>query len=247
MRTTKVSLLTWSGIVARFSLIVIPQSCGLWCTLALRVGESSSIGPDVGEGNPGQKQDEIEKAIVERFGLAARHLGSGVDIQEWDVESGTRMYGFGGLVSFQPKAGRWIWVTETVSKALPTIAATDYGFQMTTRPERRTKYWLGNVTLRPDTTYEFLDSNDNLYHRANQAQNFFIKHPRGRFEIQFAPGCTADTVLDRLPDKTLLCRLIFSPIDGGTGATYDIIAYQNERQLDFEGKRPQVFLLEKSW
>jgi hypothetical protein len=68
-----------------------------------------------------------------------------------------------GLVSFRAKGGKVVWLTATINKALHALI-TDT-FKMTTMPERQMKYWLGNLRLKPDSTYEFVDSGQSLDHR----------------------------------------------------------------------------------
>ena len=81
-----------------------------------------------------------------------------------------------------------------------------------------------------------------------QTNNFFLKHPDGRFTIQFAPGCSPDTVLERLPDATVLCSVILFPADGSPEASFDIAAYPSERRLRFSNKEPRLeFFMDKGW
>jgi hypothetical protein len=193
----------------------------------------------------GKKGDEVEAAIIKQFGPAARDVGSGVSIQQWDVESGVLTYSL-GLASFRANGGKVVWLTATVNKAL--LALTDDTFEMYTPPEPQMKYWLGNLRLKPDSTFEFVDSGQSLDHRAGQTQNFFLQHADGRFEIHFAPGCTNETVLERLTDGTFLCSLTFVSANGGPQASYDIIVYSSERRLAFSTKRqPLLFLMEKGF
>lgn len=193
----------------------------------------------------GKKENEVSAAIVKRFGPAARNIGSGIISPEWDVESGVLDYRL-GLVSFQVKGGKLVWLTATINKAL--LALTTDTFEMTTMPEPQMKYWLGNLRLKPDSTYEFVDSGQSLDHRTGQKQNFFMKHPYGRFETHFAPGCTGDTLLEDLADGTFLCSLTFLSTNGGPQVTYDIIVYPDERRLAFSTKRRKhVFLMDKNF
>jgi len=191
-----------------------------------------------------KRDDEVSTAITHRFGAPARDVGSGVSIQQWDVESGVLTYSL-GLVSFRVKS-RKVWLTQTLTRALPTLAADT--FEMYTRPEPQLKYWIGNLSLKENWAYKFVDCGESLDHRTNQSENFFMKHPAGRFVVQFAAGCSADTVIEHLPDATLLCSLTFFPADGSPQASYDIIAYPSERRLAFSTKKRQVrFLMEKGW
>jgi hypothetical protein len=192
-----------------------------------------------------RKKTKSQAAIVKRFGPAARNIGSGIISPQWDVESGVLDYRL-GLVSFRAKGGNVVWLTATINKA--QLALTTDAFEMTTMPEPQMKYWLGNLRLKPDSTYEFVDSGQSLDHRTGQKQNFFMTHPYGRFEIHFAPGCTGDTVLEDLTDGTFLCSLTFLSTSGGPQVTYDIIVNPNERRLAFSTKRrPFVFLMDKGF
>jgi hypothetical protein len=160
----------------------------------------------------GKKGDEVATDIVKQFGPAARDVGSGISIQQWDAESGVLTYS-GGLASFRTKGGKSVWLTATVNKALPALTAST--FEMTTMAAPQMKYWLGNLRLKPDSTYEFVDSGQSLDHRTGQTLNFFIKHPHGRLETHFAPGCTSDTILENLTDGTFLCGLTFLSANSG--------------------------------
>jgi hypothetical protein len=190
--------------------------------------------------------DEVEAAIVKHFG-PGKDVGSGLRILQWDVGTGVLTLS-GGLASFQMKGGRVLWLTVTSNKALPTV--TGDGFEMTTPPSPQMKYWLGDLELKRDSNYKFIDSREweSLHHREKQTNNFFLKHPDGRFTIQFAPGCSADTVLERLPDATVLCSLTFFPADGSPEAAFDIVVYSSDRSLRFSRKKPPLeFLMDKSW
>jgi len=249
MRAVQFMLFLRCGIVALFSGLAIPV-CLADCGNSAQLGTTSAVGDSpaaiqkLAKAIQGKKGDEVASAITNQFGPAARDVGSGVTIQQWDVESGVLTYSR-GLVNFRDKGGKLVWLTTTVNKALPSLTADS--FEMYTLPSPQMKYWLGNVSLRPDSTYRFTDSGSGLEHRADQTQNFFMRHPDGRFAIHFAPGCTADTVLEHLPDGTVLCRLTFLPADGGAEASYDVIAYASEKRLAFDSKRPRVFSMEKQW
>jgi hypothetical protein len=192
----------------------------------------------------GKKGDELASIIAKDFGPAARDVGSGVSIQQWDVESGVLTLSR-GLVSFRASGRKPVWLTATVSKALPSLLAET--FEMYTLPSPQMKYWLGNLSLRTDSRYEFVDSGSNLDHRGDQTQNLFIKHPDGRFAIHFAPGCTADTVLEHLPDGTTLGSLTFSPANDGPDVNYEVVVYASEKRLVFSSKDALSFSMGKQW
>ena len=190
--------------------------------------------------------DEVETTIVKHLG-PGRDVGSGLRILQWDVGKGAVVLN-GGLANFQTDGGKVLWLTATSSKALQTISGD--GFEMTTPPLPNMKYWLGDLELKAGSIYKFIDSQEweSLHHREKQANNFFLKHPDGRFAIQFAAGCSPDTVLERLADATVLCSLTFFPTDGSQEAAYDIVAYPSEKRLRFSRKKPPLeFLMDKGW
>jgi hypothetical protein len=190
--------------------------------------------------------DEVEAAIVKRFG-PGQDVGSGLRILQWHVGTGVLTLS-GGLAGFQVNGGRGVWLTVTSNKALPAV--TGDGFEMTTSPSPQMKYWLGDLELERGSKYKFIDSREweSLRHREKQTNNFFLKHPDGRFTIQFAPGCSPDTVLERLPDATVLCSVILFPADRSPEAAFDIVAYPSERRLRFSRKKPPLeFFMDKGW
>jgi hypothetical protein len=237
-------------VFAMFLVVAIP-SCFANCGKATDTSPSLALGrfpkpiQRLAKELQGKKGDEVVTAIVNQFGPAARDLGSGLSIQQWDVESGVLTYSQ-GLASFRAGSGKVVWLTSTVNKAMPALTADT--FEMTTMPEPQVKYWLGNLRLKPDSTYEFVDSGQSLDHRIGQTQNFFIKHPNGRFETHFESGCTGDTILEGLTDGALLCSLTFLSANGGPQTTYEIIVNPSERRLAFSTKRrPLVFLMDKGF
>lgn len=250
MRATEFAPLIRCAILAMCSGTAVSScvaDCGKTSELAasLALAHSPASIQMLAKEIQGKKVDEVSAAIVKRFGPATRTVGSGIISPQWDVESGVLDYRL-GLVSFHAKGGKVVWLTATTNKAL--LALTTNTFEMTTMPEPQMRYWLGNLRLKPDSTYEFVDSGQNLDHRTGQKQNFFLTHRYGRFEIHFAPGCTGETVLEDLTAGTVLCSLTFLSTSGGPQVIYDIIVYPNERRLAFLTKRrPIIFLMDKSF
>jgi len=92
---------------------------------------------------------EVEAAIGNHFGPAARDVGSGLSIKQWDVGTGVLTYS-SGLASFSLSKGKSVWLTTTNNKALPTLTADE--FEMTTPPSPQMKYWLGDLDLKTGST-----------------------------------------------------------------------------------------------
>jgi hypothetical protein len=251
MRTrTSCSFARWFTLLgcclaAAFSCFANCESAsGHYVDLALRDSPTSiqTLAKEIRD----KSDDEIEAIVTKQFGVG-RDVGSGVRILQWDVENGVLTLGR-GLTVFRPTGGKVLWLTATSSKALQTV--TNDRFEMTTLPSPQMKYWLGDLELKTGSTYNFIDSREweSLQHRGKQKRNFFLKHQTGRFAIQFAPGCSPDTVLERLPDGTLLCNLTFFPADGSPEDTYDIVAYPSERRLKFSRNKASLqFLMDKGW
>jgi hypothetical protein len=197
---------------------------------------------DLAKAIQGKNRTQIRDIIILRYG-PSRHIGSGLDIEIWDVSGGDLMlhplYG----PSFAPKERKPIWLLTTTNKALPNILGS---FEMTALPDHRgMQNWLGLVLLHSERTYRFRDSHAFPGQWTTQTDNFFKLHPSGAFEIEFAPGCTGETLLESLPENTVLCRLIFTSKGGGQTAMYSIVT--DDRKLVFRSDHAPTFAMEKSW
>jgi hypothetical protein len=239
--TSALILVAWFGLAGQSSFANCGGTSEQAEDLALERLPASlqSLAKEI-QGKPG---DDIERTITNRFG-SGRDVGSGVRIELWQIDPGVLTYSM-GLVSFRVR-GETVWLTRTINKAMPTFMSGI--FEMYTPPEPQMKYWLGNLSLTPESGFKFVDSGQNLDHRARQTGNFFMKHPTGRFKVQFAPNCSSDTVLERLSDRTILCTVTFLAEDGSAHTIYDVVAYPSERRLAFSLKnRPPNFSMEKGW
>jgi hypothetical protein len=131
--------------------------------------------------------DEVEAAIVKQFGPAARDVGSGASIKQWDVGKGVLTYS-GGLARFSVSGGKSVWLTATNNRALPTLTAD--GFEMTTPPSPQMKYWLGDLDLKTGSTYKFIDSGEweSLHHREKQTTTSFLSTPSASSRFNSHPA-----------------------------------------------------------
>jgi len=241
IRTSVLTLVVWLGLTSPSSFANCASTSQQAEDLALEKLPASlqSLAKEI----QGKTGEDIERAITSRFG-SGRDVGSGVRIELWQIDPGVLTYST-GLVSFRAH-GESVWLTRTINKAMPTLMSGT--FEMYTPPEPQMKYWLRNLSLMPESAFKFVDSGQNLDHRTHQTDNFFMKHPTGRFKVQFAPNCSSDTILERLSDGTLLCTLAFSVEDGSAHTVYDVVAYPSERRLAFSVKKgPSKYLLEKGW
>ena len=190
------------------------------------------------------KQPEEIRALIIRLGPPARNIGSGVRTSEWDVE--------GGVLSFSLSAGPafdrgpiHIWLLRTNNPAALSLFG-HYG--MTTKPEAPYGmcYDLGDLSLSWDLRYRYVDSHAFLDHRKRQAGNFFMLHPSGRLQINYASGVTAATRLEDLPDGSLVARLNFLARDGRSSKEIQVLTDRTSRVLEFGGADLQ-FRMEKPW
>jgi hypothetical protein len=212
VRTARFSLLARCCMLLAFCGTVIPL-CFADCvgtnkqsSLALKNAPASiqTLAQEIRD----KSGDEVEATIVKYLG-PGRDVGSGLRILHWDVGKGAVVLNR-GLANFQTDGGEVLWLTATSSKALQTISGE--GFEMTTPPSPQMKYWLGDLELKTGSIFKFIDSREweSLHHREKQTNNFFLKHPDGRFAIQFAPGCSSDTVLSVWPMRRFFAASRFS-------------------------------------
>jgi len=183
---------------------------------------------------------EVRNLIIARFGPPTREVGSGLQIEQWDVD--------GGVLTFHPLTGATFKKAGVVTRLIHTnnpVGLCLFGnYEMTTLPAANgTRYWLGNVVLSNET-YAFNDSRDNLDHRQNQAKNFFMLHPKGRVLVRYSESVTATTRLEDLPQGTTVARVTF--VAGQFKQTYRIITNPTEMSLAFEADGAP-FLLGRAW
>jgi hypothetical protein len=188
----------------------------------------------------GKKPDEVRALIIRRFGPPAREVGSGFQIEEWDVNGGVLVYHPAVGPSFN-KGGDLVWLMHTNNPAGLCL----YGqYEMAAKPELPSG--LGDLYVTWDSSYTFLGSRESSEYRKAHADDFFTLHPTGRVEVRYAPGVTAETRLEDLPDGSLVATLTFVPASGGPSKDYRIIASRTWRKLRLTGEA-QPFEAEKGW
>jgi len=116
---------------------------------------------------------------------------------------------------------------------------------MTTVPEFESHgdFWLGDLTLGSDFTYHFEDSGSNPGRRADQDDNFFMRHPAGTIEIRYPTGVDQDTHLEILEDGMRVATVVFESLDSGARASFDLIIDVGDAWmgLRFAGDEPLSF------
>jgi hypothetical protein len=192
----------------------------------------------------GKKPDEVRALIIRRFGPPAREVGSGFQIEQWDVD--------GGVLTFHPLTGPTFSKGGVQTRLIRTTNRAELclfgSYEMTTLPEgpNGMEYWLGDVSLATDSRYRFTDSGNNLDHRDGQRDNFFMLHPHGSAQVNYASGVSPKTRLEDLPDGSLVATVRFTAPDRRSSAVYRIVAYRTSMSLVFEGEA-LPFRMEKEW
>ena len=195
----------------------------------------------------GKSSKEVRDLVVRTFGPPDRDIGSGLSIVQWDFEEGVLTCHPGTGPVFDHKSGERTWLIQTHNPLEENLIGS---YEMTTRPDARyhgTRFWIGNLTLRKDRTYVFVDSSQNLDHRAGQENNFFMLHPAGTFRLEFLSGLTAQTLLESVTEQTPIARLRFKARDGHAEKECVIVSYPLGRVLVFDGADELGFCMHKGW
>jgi hypothetical protein len=187
--------------------------------------------------------EEVRALIVRRFGPPVRNVGSGLQIEQWDVD--------GGILTFHPpqgptfkKGGR---LTRLIHTTNPAALCLFGSYEMVTQKEGRPAmlYYLGDLSLSADH-YRFTDSRSNLDHRSMQKTNFFMLNPDGTVEVRYASGVRPETRLEDLPDGSPVATVTFVTPTRRSNKTYRIIANRTSMELAFQGEETS-FKLTRGW
>lgn len=191
----------------------------------------------------GKGPDDVRALIVRRFGPPARDVGSGIQIEQWDVD--------GGILTLHPLQGPTFTkggvLTHLMRTTNPAALCLFGSYEMDTGPEGHPSmfYYFGDLSLSFDH-YKFTDSGSNLDHRSRQKSNFFMLHPDGLVEVKYASGVSAGTRLEDLSNGSPVAMVRFSAPNGPFSATYRIVANRSSMSLAFQGKG-MPFQLTKGW
>ncbi len=188
------------------------------------------------------ERDELLISLAEKhFGSPARSIGSGIIRYQWEIAGGVLTVG-GQQATYQTKRGKWIWLTPDRTKAV--TALTGRPIEMTMLPNPRMRYWLGDVYLKRNGIYEFIDSGPEFAkQRREQNPNFLIAHPKGTYAIQFARGCGPTTMLQNQPEGTVIGTLTFIA-DSSSRETFSVIYSESSRRLSLRSRKAIEYRLE---
>jgi hypothetical protein len=191
----------------------------------------------------GKQRDEAFALIVDYFGQPTRNIGSGLSIPQWDI--------CGGVLTFHPLSGPRFTIDDTTKWLIRTansVVACVFGhYDMSTLADNwRTTYSLGSISLSAEGHYTYTASFPQSPPRTGQGQNFFIRHPQGSAAVVYAPDITSQTLLENLPDWTVIANVTFVASNGDT-QTYFVIVDSDKRRLLLESAEPILFRLSKGW
>ena len=102
----------------------------------------------------GRPADKVRAAMIEKFGPVQRDVGSGLQIEQWDVA--------GGVLTFHPLTGP-VFSDSKTKQTFRLLRTTNpagevllKGYEMTSLPDPANygmRSWLGNLKFGPGKTY----------------------------------------------------------------------------------------------
>ena len=193
----------------------------------------------------GKSPTEIREIIRKHLGDDSRHVGSGFDIEEWDIE--------GGIHTYHPMSGVYYRKDGVRRRLLQTsnkVGECLFGsYEMTTAPAKNddSRYWIGNVRLESTGIFHFADSGQFPEQRSGQANNFFLKHPSGKIRVNYSKGITAESVIEQLPHDTQLAEIEFIADDESVSTTFYIKSNDEFMRLEFKSDSRLPFQMDKGW
>lgn len=120
--------------------------------------------------------DEVKAAIVKQLGAPQRDIGSGLHIEQWDLPEGVLTFHPGlGPTFIDSKTKRTVWLMRTRNHIGENLFQS---YEMTTVPDPKNYgncFWLGNLKINADMTYQFKDSGQNTNQRNGQGDNYFMR------------------------------------------------------------------------
>ena len=196
----------------------------------------------------GKSPHEVRTVISKRFGPPQRDIGSGLQIEQWDISGGVlTFHPITGPTFFDPKAQRSFRLLQTTN---PVHANLLQSYEMATLPDSAnngTRYWLGNLEFGPEMSYAFQDSGQHRNQRSAQAENYFMLHPTGKVAVHYVAPISSHTLLETVPEGATISHLIFTSADGKSQATFSITSSERSRRLEFRGDKPLPFAMDTSW
>jgi hypothetical protein len=196
----------------------------------------------------GKSPAEVHAAIIKRFGAAQRNVGSGIRIELWHLPEGELTFhpGVGPTFSNSTTKQRF-WLLRTTNPVASNVLQSYEMLTLADPANHGSQFWLGNLEFGSNSTYRFIDSGQNLDHRAAQTENFFLRHPSGIVEVRYVGSNTPDTELESVAEGTTVAHLVFTSSDHKHTATFFITSSERERRLVFGADEPLSFHMATGW
>jgi hypothetical protein len=196
----------------------------------------------------GKDSKEVRAAIINRFGVALRDVGSGVRIEVWRLPEGVlKFHPFVGPTFLDQKTSQYFWLLRTRNHVAANILQSYEMFTLADPANHGTSSWLGDLEFGSDSTYRFIDSNQFPDQRTAQKQNFFMLHPVGSVEVHYAESISADTLLESVEEGKTVGNLVFTSSDHKHTATFSIASSERDRSLEFKADKPLSFEMATGW
>jgi hypothetical protein len=196
----------------------------------------------------GKAPAEVRGEIIRRFGSNPRHIGSGIRIEAWQLPEGVLVFNpLVGPTFTDAKTKRQCWLIRTTNLAGTNIWQSYEMFTLPDASNHGNQFWLGNLDLSSDETYRFSDSDQFPDQRSNQAENFFMRRPRGKVHVQYEMPTSPDTPLESLEEGVVVARVIFTSSEDNETATFSIASSEQDRRLVFRADTPLSFSMAPGW
>jgi hypothetical protein len=180
------------------------------------------------------------------LGLPARDVGSGLSIEQWDIDGGVFTFHPYSGPTYRDAAGKITWLIFTRNELAANLIDS---YEVTSRKEqdpykKGNGFWLGNIRLNSSGHYKYKDSGSSYEERKVFPRHFFEDHPKGTFHIVYSKGMKPTDALEDIPDDMEVCKIRF--ISGGTEKTFGIVNSRSDRRLRFTSDG-QVFEADRGW
>jgi hypothetical protein len=183
---------------------------------------------------------DVHREIRASYGEPTCQSGTS---EQWNIDDGVLTFSPIAGVFFISSSGEMIRV---VRKQNPLEQSLFGSYEMVTRPDARhehTRYWLGDVDLRANGTYVYRDSQQFPEQRADQGNNFFMRHPSGTYQLDYLYSYGPKTLLESIRGHKRVARLTFCGSNGvekpyfiarKADLFFDKLVFESDESMEFE-------------
>jgi hypothetical protein len=194
----------------------------------------------------GKSSAEVLNFVIKLFGPPDRNIGFGLSIPQWDVNDGW-LTCHPHLGPSYTEDGVRTWLLRTANPVGDSVFG-QYGMATLPDPNNHGNCCsIGSVHLSSDNRYWFTDHFQHSPRGLGQEENIFLHNPTGAASVEFAPGVIAQTLLESLPEGSLVATVVVWADEQPSSRMYSIISDLSTRQLHFESDPPIPFQLRKGW